>query len=272
MRWHALLALPAALALTGCDGTAPWAGATTSTGEDGRAGLKSDDYPYTILLTVLGDPERHVQDAELYRKAFTEKLGWKGLRVIHKGGHSELYWGQYRSAKRAQKNLRTAHAYRTPGGIALFARAMVIPTPGKDIGPKLWNLRHANGDYSLLVAIFKDQPEQNYVGRRRFAVEYCRRLREHGYEGYFYHGRVSSHVTIGAFGPKSVRVLKTRGKEQLQVLDARITRLQKHFPMLAINGTGVNDIYRDPKTGKPIRVPRRTYLIRIPKGDSGDAP
>jgi len=225
---------------------------------------------YSILLYVLTDPATHVQAAEAYKKALSEKVGWKGLFVVHKAGRSELYWGRYNSPEQAQKNLRTAKAYRTLNGTPLFAQALVVPLPGKDIGPREWNLRNATGEYTLLVAVFKDVRERNYVGRRRFAVKYCRQLRERNYDAYYWHGPAVSHVTIGSFSANAVRVQDLgRGRRRIDILDPRIKALQKDFPRMAFNGVGVNDIVRSPD-GRRIRIPRKTVLVRIPRGEPAD--
>lgn len=277
MKRFVIISLLGAAVAAGCDTNAfPWSRHPPGGGAGVSAGGGRDDTesrPYTILLCALTDPETHVADAERYRKTLTEKVGWKDLFVVHKGGRSELFWGRYRSgeAKEAQDNLKTAKAYRTKDGIPLFVKAIVYPIPGKEIGPKEWNLKGAKGEHSLLVAVFKDDPERNYVGRRRFAVQYCRRLRQHRYEAYFHHGPVNSHVTIGAFGHKAIRIQKTPTGQKLYILDPAIKQLQKDFPLLAINGSGVIDHIRDPRTGKMIRHKRKTYLIRIPHGEHANA-
>lgn len=270
--------LAAALAAAGCEldtfsqGAGPRQWPTATGAGAGRSAPPAEEDAYTILLCVLNDPVRHVRDAEAYRKAMTEKVGWKGLFVVHKGGHSELFWGRYGSPADAEKDLRTAKSYRTQTGMPIFAKAIVVPLPGRDIGPEAWRLDKAKGEYSLLVAVFKDVPEKKYVGRRRFAVDYCRRLREHGYPGYFHHGKVVSHVTLGAFARNAVRERKTRQGQQLEILDAGIKKLRADFPELQVNGNTVTDITRDSRTGKVIRsAERQSYLIRIPRGEAGDA-
>jgi hypothetical protein len=265
----ALIALAAALAAAGCE-TDLFPGATSTTPGTGDRSDAPDSQAdaYTILLYVLNDPVRHVQDAD----TIIETLGWQGLFAVHKGGHSELFWGRYDSPEKADKNLKAAKAYRTPGGVPLFAKAMVVPLPGSDIGPKQWRLDGLDAQYSLLVAVFKDVPDRKYLGRRRRAVEYCQRLRDHGYESYFQHGKVVSHVTIGAFGREAVRERKTRRGQTLEILDPRIKKLREDFPELQVNGNIVTDIFRDRHTGKITRrVTRQSHLIRIPRSQGNDA-
>ncbi|KKL18803.1 hypothetical protein LCGC14_2471870, partial [marine sediment metagenome] len=273
MRRVILTVLAGAMILGGCDGNLfarrgsgkPTAASQRPAADGaGTGNTQSAEDLYTVLMIVMTDPGTHGADAQRYRRILTEKLAWKGLFVISKGGHSELYWGRYRTSAAAQKTLAKAKAYRTQNGMALFSRAMVVPLPGKDIGPEQWKLRNAAGEYSLLVAVFKDDQERNYIGRRRFAVEYCRRLRANRYQGYYLHGTVVSHVTIGAFGAKSFRRRKGPGGPEIEILDPQLKKLRKDFPQLAVNGSGVNVIYPT-STGKRVRVPRKTYLIRIPK-------
>jgi len=227
---------------------------------------------WSILLCVLQDPVRHVQHAERYRRDLSEKLGWKGIFVINKGGHSEVYWGRYRTPADAQANLRRAKAHTTLAGTKPFAQALVIPLPGGEVGPAELNLRNAPGAYTFVVAIFQDDPERDYVGRKQFAVTYCKRLREADYEAYFYHGPATSYVTIGSFGEEVVRVRQGAGGQQFEVLDPRVRELEKDFPHLQVNGGGVNDLVWDPRQRKRVRIPLRTYLMRCPRDRDAVAP
>ena len=257
--------LVAAVALAGCNQSLFGSGT-------GGPTPSSDEDCHTILLTYLTDPENHVQLAERYRRAITDKLGWKGVFVINKAGQSELYWGRYRSVEQARKNLATARAYRADMGVKPFARATVVTLPGKDIGPPEWNLRNCPAAYTLLVAVFKNDPTRNYIGRRKFAVDYCRRLREGGYEGYFYHGPVVSHVTIGAFGESAVEYKRDQPVERAIIRDPRILELQKPgvFPHLAVNGSGENELGWDTKAKRWVRIPKRTRLMRVPRDETAD--
>jgi len=152
----------------------------------------------------------------------------------------------------------------------VFARAMVVPLPGKDVGPAEFNLTAAKGSMTVLVAVFRDVPEKKLFRRRGRAVDYCRRLRQGGYEAYYWHGKVSSHVTIGSFTNSSVREERTPHGTRTVVTDPRVLQIQKDFPMLAINGYGENQIIRDPGTGKVHRIPYKSRLVRIPRHDDGD--
>jgi hypothetical protein len=157
----------------------------------------------------------------------------------------------------------------------------VLPLPTADFGPPEWNLRNCRGVATLLVAMFQDVPEKNYYTRQRDAVNYCKRLRQNGYEAWYSHGPLFSNVTIGSFGADVVRVYVKRNlrggaghdkepdyEEVMQVtepLPAPVRAIQNDFPHLAINGEGVKDIIRDPRTNQVVTSnPRKTYLVRTP--------
>lgn len=226
---------------------------------------QSETDQHTILLCVMRDLESHVRDADYYQKVLTEKLGWKDVFVLHKAGLSEVFWGRYAARELAEKNLRIAKAYRAQNGQTIFGAALIVPMPGKDTGPPEWNLRNAKGAYTLLIAIFQDDPERNYTGRRQKAVDYCKLLRDKGCEGYYYHEPTASHVTIGAFPQNSMTIERLPdGREKMIVNDARITALQTDFPHMAFNGSGINEMGFD-EAGRPVRMPKTTYLTAIPK-------
>jgi len=269
MRRLVVVALAALAAAGGCKPDSngfTWPKPGIGKGLSKRDGNGDQERGLSILLCVLRDPAGHVRDAKEYRKLLEADPGWKGLSVVHKTGHSELYWGRYATVDAAQSNLAKAKAFRTPAGVPLFAQAIVVPLQLDDIGPAEWNLKNAKGGaYSLLVAVFKDDPERKYTGRRRRAVELCEKLRQKEYEAYYHHGPAVSDVTIGTFKRGSVRVKWTPTGAQLDILDQHIEALQQQFPYLVLNGNTISFVTRDPRTRRIIgRETRRTYLIRIP--------
>ncbi len=261
MRKYLLISILSALIVAGCDSDPLTYPTPSSPGLGASKSYQPTEDTYTVLLRVMSDPATHIHDANRYEESLTEQLGWKGVFVIHKEGRSDVYQGKFRTAKHAARTLKAAKAYRAQNNLPVFARAMIVPLPGKDIGPPEWKLTSAAGTHSMLVAVFRDVPEKNYLGRRRKAVDYCRRLRKNGVEGYFWHGDVSSHVTIGSFTSRAVRRQRT---------DPRVLQIQRDFPMLAINGLGENVITRDLRTGKIIRTPRRARLVKIPRDETPD--
>ncbi|MCK4276493.1 MAG: hypothetical protein KAX78_08265 [Phycisphaerae bacterium] len=225
-----------------------------------------EDGGHTILLEVVKG-ENHVATAKTRKALTVQQTNWKDIFLVHKSGQSQICWGTYRSVSAAQKNLKKAKAYRTSDGRAFFARAIVIPVPGKKIGPPEWDLTNATGAHSLLVAAFHEVPAEKAIGRKKCAVDYCRWLRDRGYEAYYYHGLGNSTVTIGAFPASSIKD-GTSGEKL--IADPKIISLMEVFPHLAVNGYAVTRKVYNPQTRKYKSVKRKTYLVRIPRRKPGD--
>jgi len=127
---------------------------------------------YTIMLITLSTTD-HVQRIGHYKTETEKDTRWQGLFVVHKATHSTLYWGKYHTPAAARKNLKAAKSYIAPAKIPIYAAAMVIPLPGKHVGPPELDLNNAVGEYSVAVAVFYDVLDRKppYIGRKRFAVD-----------------------------------------------------------------------------------------------------
>ena len=218
---------------------------------------------FTILLSVLSNPNTHERDA-LYYQQQTEKLtGWRGLFIRNRLSHSELYWGKYASIKKARGNLKKAKAYRTPADIHVFAKAMIMPLPGEDVGPGQFDLANASGAYTVVVAIFYDVPEASYLGRKYNAADYCRQLRDQGHQAYYKHGVARSAVTIGTFPESAVEIITQDGKQRTVITDPEIQQIRKQFAYLAVNGRKEFLRQVNPQTNQVVKIPQVSYLARI---------
>jgi hypothetical protein len=232
------------------------------------------DGSYTVLLAVCRSPAGHVNQAKHY-KFYTEKhAGWKHLFILHKENHSLLYWGKYKTVEAAQPNLKTAKAYMTPASIRVYNRAIVVPLPGKEIGPPEWKLTATPDKYvfTVLRATFYDVPEADYVGRRQFAVDYCKQLRNKGELAYFHHDPTQSIVTIGLFERSAVAEVRKGKQYQRIVRDPRVKSTFKRYPHLAVNGRQKIVTMIEPKTGKRLKVPASSYLMIIPRKKPAHVP
>jgi hypothetical protein len=238
-------------------------------------GTAYGDEEWTILLMTFWGPT-HIELSEQFTRNTETRTGWKNLRTIHKEGTSEMQWGRYRSVKEAQGDLKRAHQFKAPAsGELLYAKAMVIPLPGARVGPPEWDLAMTKtGDISVQVAVFFDVPEQNYVGRKRFAVEYCKQLRDDGYEAYYFHGAARSAVAVGLFPAKAVHKRPNTNPVQYEILDPKMRQIMVKFPKLAVNGREELMTMIDPNTarmengavtGKYVKVPVETSPFIIPR-------
>ena len=230
------------------------------------------DGNYTVLLNICRGPGSHVEQAKYYKQATEKHAGWKSLFIVHQDTHSLLYWGKYRTVADARPNLSKAKEYVTPAKIKVFAKAMIVPLPGKeDPGPPEWNLANAPKHYvyTVLRAAFYDVPEADYVGRRQYAVDYCRQLRQQGVPAYFKHDSAQSIVTIGLFEQAAVTLVRKARSVQRIVRDQRIKDVFKRFPHVAVNGRQKLIKTVNAKTGKVSKIPVSTYLMEIPRKKAG---
>ena len=237
----------------------------------------SNEGGFTILLAVLTVPD-HVKQAKHYKENTEKDTDWDGLYIVHEAAHSDLYWVRYASAKAARDDLAKAKKYLTPIGVPVFAQAMIVPLPGKDIGPAEGNLKNASGAFTVVVAELYNDSARGISGRKQYAVDNCRDLREKGYEAYFHHGPVISLICIGNFPESSYPAVEEGGEVSRVIRDPRIDQIFEAFPNLAVNGYQ-EIIYLDPHEGRKQKLFTRSYLMAIPKEDdfettfnrSGDA-
>ncbi|MBN1942090.1 MAG: hypothetical protein JW849_02235 [Phycisphaerae bacterium] len=224
--------------------------------------LEQEDQ-YTLLLTTLTGSD-HVNLADLYLQRTKQYTQWQGLYVVNKDDSSALYWGRYRTAPEAMRNLQTAKQYVTPAtGENIFRMATIVPLPGKDVGPPEWNLKNAQGEYTVLVAVFQDLPQQNYFGRKGRAVDLCKKLREQGQEAYFLHDVSRSGVTLGSFPAQAVQTQRVPKRhpqtgdtfyEDLRVVvDPKMKAILKANPEFLYCGNTEIRMEMDPQTGKMVR-------------------
>ena len=232
------------------------------------------DGNYTILLYICRSPTGHVQQAKYFRKRTEEHAGWKNLFAVVRDDHSLLCWGRYKTRSDAQRNLKRAQDYVTPASARPYALALIIPVPGKeDVGPPEWRLEDtpARYVYTVLVAEFYDVPDADYIGRRKFAVDFCKQLRQKRQDAYYKHDPASSIVTIGLFERSAVQVV-TKGKTRQRVVrDPRIRQIFAKFPDLAVNGRQKLLRTINAKTKQVKQVPAPTYLMIIPREKPYDA-
>ncbi len=226
-------------------------------------GNNAGEDEYTLMLIMLNGPD-HVAMADLYLERTKQFTNWAGLYVVNKDDSSTLYWGRYRTREAAMNNLRTAKEYVAPASKQkIYQMAAIVPLPGKDIGPAEWNLKNADGEHTVLVAVFQDLPPQNYYGRKARAVDLCKQLRAQGTEAYFFHDTSRSGVTIGMFSEKAMQTRRVERKhpqtgdtffEDLRVVvDPKMKKILDDNPeFLYCGNTEIRTIV-NPATGKTVQ-------------------
>ena len=233
---------------------------------------------YTILLHTFSGPN-HVQQSKHYRDKTKELAGWKGLEVVHRDSNSELYWGKYRSIPDAESDLKTARTWRVPNvSRPAFPFPKVVLMPGAEIEKPEYNLRNApEGLWTVLVAIFTDDPSRDVIGRDRqkHALKYCTWLRKQGYDAYYHHLPGKTQITVGTFPEDAVVAEIQASPKHDMFVTKQVIKSEKmrkimatrdppmHF--LIVNAHMRKKDHLDPKTGKLIKTTiSRTYPILIP--------
>ena len=265
--------------LIGCNGSG-----SSLSGTGTRA---SQEARYTLLLKTFTQAS-HLQDASHYKLNTEKHAGWNGLYIETDDDRSVLYWGKYATVEDAKKNLKTAQEYTAPFGAKVYSLAMLIPIKKDVQAPPQWDLRIAPGVYTVLVAEFYDVPDRDYYGRKQFAVEYCRQLREQGKRAFYYAGLNKSQVTVGAFDSaaakasaqqtfdvsrkettlevtKGGRRTQSTARSVLRPVDTRMKQIIDEFEYLAVNGRTENRRAFDPITSQYIMIPARPEPIAIPR-------
>jgi len=190
---------------------------------------------WTILCTEIQGPNR-MQIAESVAESLKATPGVRGEAVFVRDGPDEvarIYYGDYdrpidSDTERREippdlrKDIDYIKGLGTEDGRRLFLGAMSVRTPQRDVGDPAWDLRRADGVYTLQVAAF--EPTDSFRQYKQAAADYCALLRGQGHEAYYYHDRSSSIVTVGLFGEDAVVI----GADGRSYYSQAVRELQQH--------------------------------------------
>ncbi len=235
---------------------------------------KDEGTKYTVLLYTFFGP-RHIEQSKSLKAATEKHAGWRDLFIVHEENISRLFWGKYSSINTAVARRKKAQKWRTPTKMRVYQGALEMELPGgRQVGPPKWDLTKTNKAYSVVVAVFYNVPEARYVGRKEFAVKYCKQLRDKGEQAYYYHGVTESAVTIGAFDETAIEEVRKGSLSKHVIRDRRINSIMERYPKLAVNGREERVVVPDIKTAKASWIDRISHPIRIPskKGTDGVKP
>lgn len=153
-----------------------------------------------------------------------------------------------------------------PTGGKYFLRALPVRMPTPDVGNPDWALSNARGLYTLQVGVF--EPAGDFTEYKEAAAEFCKLLREKGYEAWYHHTDAASMVTVGAFGKEAI-VEPTAGAKRsspgsvaIPVYHPRIIEMQKQelLQYNLLNG-GIQYVLKPDGS----RVPVLSRLVEIPQ-------
>ncbi len=262
-----------AMVAGGCAAPSAAAGASAEPAPRKARGQKGA--PWTILCLELRGPDRRVQMeqiAETLRQTPGVRAGDVYLRD-DRDGAVRLYYGTYYrrtdpktgkrdTPKQLRDDLTLIRQLGSGPGQYFFLRALAVRAPTPDVGPPEWSLARATGKYTLQVGIF--EPTDEFWEFKQAAAEYCRLLREKGYEAYYHHTDAASMVTVGSFGDEAL-VPQESGVPRYS---ARVVALQQSDELLKYNllngAIYKGQVYASP-TEKGERVPVPSRLVVIPR-------
>ncbi|MCP4248118.1 MAG: hypothetical protein GY778_13820 [bacterium] len=241
--------------------------------------------PWTIQCLELagaGAVENAGQIAQTLRE--TPGIDPGRVRVETTADGAGIYYGTYQraiDAKTGDRNIPNKlrddlillKELADPQGRRFFLHARIVPAPEPDAGKPEWNLRQAEGIYTLQVAVYYNTDQMR--DRKKAAAEKTRQLRGKGLEAYFYHGVSRSMVTVGTFGVDAlldehgrVRYIRV-GREQRQVThhySPEVVKLQAH-PECKYNLTN-DDTWYDVDEHTQKRYVVRSKLVTIPREEA----
>jgi hypothetical protein len=214
----------------------------------------------------------------------------KLVQVLNLEDETVVYYGQYRRSHDPVKNVTRYRPDPLKDLELIRSLSLTAPDPATGterpiwpfvyatleelpVGPSQrpeWDLEQAEGSWTLHVAVFYN--EGPITNRRYLAEEYCRELRvEQRVEAYFHHGPVRSSVYIGRFPERAVQSITQTDPltgaviAKNQIVDPELLALQERFPYSYQNGKRVNELARDPNTGEIVRLPFRSFIVRLPR-------
>jgi hypothetical protein len=247
-----------------------------------RAGDPDEDW-WSIRCCTITVADR-IKLADNYAKSLKQVKGLKAdkVSVIHDDRGSTIYYGRYAreydpgSGNETFKpdplpdinKIRDLSVTLPDGPAWPFLGATLESLPATNQRYPDWEASKAKGVWSLQVAVFYDTKTMR--GRKRAAEDYCKLLRDEGYEAYYHHGTVNSSVIVGAF-PRNA-IIEVRQANPLtgeatqftnKIVDPGLLDLQKKFPTNLENGHVMQQVYRSP-SGKVTKVPNPSFAVMLP--------
>jgi hypothetical protein len=268
-------------------------------------GVPPKDAQWTLYCRAVGGID-HVERAKQAKAELVRQTGLKDWYVIHSDAESVIYFGFYRSfndpkdkkeSQRAQGDLKKLTELQDSLGNKYFEHCLFVEVTSPDPdAPPQWDLRNAEGYWSLEIAVYKDSPE-----RKKAAVEAVREARKQGVTAYYFHGPTASSVCIGAWPREAfhdgmdrggdavvapdaehdlmvlpqpldpnIQVRNREGQRvrevtpQTRVLDASLQAALQNYPTRALNGEEVTNITKDAQ-GRESKFTDPSMLVRIPR-------
>jgi hypothetical protein len=207
------------------------------------------DAQYSLLCASFTSPD-HIADATEFKRLVIARTGMKDWYVYHNDQTSDLMYGFYKTFEdktqkaeydRAQADRKALENLTDSGGNRVFQQVIFVPItlPDPPADPA-WKLENNKGFWTLQIAVYRNSPQ-----RKQFAVDAVRDARKQGIEAYFRHDPDMSEVFIGSWPRDAVKA----GDTDIATVD------DPNAPLLVMPApVNPNDVYKDGKTGKQMKV------------------
>jgi len=149
---------------------------------------------------------------------------------------------------------RLSHKKSTP---FFGARPEFLET-GKTATQDQWDVSKAKGEYTLQIAVFYNTP--TFDKRKEVAEQYAKILREEGYNAYYRHEIVKSHVFVGHFNETDIVKMPDGTMRYGPKVEEFIAKNPEEFKYLHENGYLLKTRGADGKMHPPM-----SYLVKVPR-------
>ncbi|MCK5113743.1 MAG: hypothetical protein KAR11_03160 [Phycisphaerae bacterium] len=142
-----------------------------------------------------------------------------------------------------------------------FCYLKQLPEPDPP-APAEWNILESGCYYSLEIGVYYNVPDEQYMTRKKDAVQAVKNLRDEGEKAYFFHDRAKSFIYVGCL-PQSVIQRSQQGQEIRTLVSPIVQLLMKKYQYHE-NGQKIYDIRYD-KNNNRLRLARQPVLIQVNK-------
>lgn len=202
--------------------------------------------------------EGHADRAERIGERIAGAAGAEDVWTSPDGDGTMIYYGRYdaRNDPIARADLRRWRGLHASGKMRLPI-LMLTPienrsaTGDSDISQYALENVASQGKYTYQVGMYDEDYGDDF---REAAEEAVRVYRDDGWEAYYWHGPVSSIITIGVFSEEA------RDPEKKTPEALRVEALAREFPHNLLNG---RTIRMTPPGGDPYDAP--TFLVSMPR-------
>jgi hypothetical protein len=280
-----LAALVAIATVSGCEAAKP-AGQTPARKDAGKPaallklpGFTGGDYATTF--TILCMEAKGPDGARLVEQMAAGLRNVKGLdpklvRVDSANQKHRLFYGackgqvdkatdQFVAPPKAREELNLIRGMECTdtrlGTMRPFQLATIVDMPSPDPGPAEWDLRNAQGLYTLQICYCFDKP--GLPNHKDVAVAICKALRERGEEAWYLHNDRVSVVTVGHFDASAVQK-DADGKLSYSPAVIALQNKREEFKYNTENLQKVSRVI----AGQRITSPSMLIYIREPANDS----